>query len=110
MLLYDYLEREAKFPSPSTSGTSEPDNDEPVISEVQHHIAVRKMSQDAFRDDTMVDNLLTELKRHFGGTEIDSSQQADLSCLFNPRRYRIGIMPWDKNKIEFHVRLPIITN
>ena len=109
MLLYDYLEKEAKFSGPPTSGTPKPFT-EHVLSEPQHLVAVQNLSQDAFRDDTMVDNLLAELKRYFGGTEIDSSQQAGLSYLFNPLRHGIATPPWDINEFESNVRLPIITN
>ena len=84
MLLYDYLEKEAKFSGPPTSGTPKPFT-EHVLSEPQHLVAAQNLSQDAFRDDTMVDNLLVGLERYLEGIEVDTSQQAELLRQFDPK-------------------------
>ena len=109
MLLHDFLEREAKFPSPLTSGTSI-SVDELVLNEARQLIAVQRIPQDAFRDDTMIDNLLVELKGYLGGTEIDCTQQARLFDKFSPEGYLDGCPPWLENEKESDVRLPVTIN
>ena len=109
MLLHDFLEREAKFPSPLTSGTSI-SVDELVLNEAQQLIAVQMIPQDAFRDDTMIDNLLVELKGYLGGIEIDCTQQDKLFNKFSPEDYLDGCPPWLESEKESDVRLLIITH
>ena len=106
MLLHDYLEEEAKFPGLPTSGTTTTVN-ELTLSEFQYHLAAGSLPLDAFRDDTMVENLLAELKHYLGRMEIDFDgfQQAYLSSLFVPSPSLYGFHPWDTITCESDVCL-----